>query len=230
MPQPLSRVIPNGEFVADPNVLDDKPEFAKLVASIFAHASYIERCQGLLLVRVLGADAAPAIAMFSTLTAQHLQLGALEAAAKAALTPHEFDVFATVTSTAERSQGDRHKLAHWIWGRCPQLKEEALLLANPKTDKERDLALMQSLQNVDDEAFWTAETWSLDQTKPDSVLVYRRPDLERVKCSIAQGAKIAHLLVVYLDDVFTGRRKPLPGSDPQQMRDLLFEMLCDVPP
>jgi hypothetical protein len=92
MPQPFDRVIPNpDDFVPDPTVLDDKPELAKLVASIFAHWAAIESYLGLLLVRILGADAAPAIAMFSTLTAQHLQMGALEAAAKAGLTPDECD-------------------------------------------------------------------------------------------------------------------------------------------
>lgn len=89
MPQPLNRVRPNAFFRHDPNVLDDKPKLAELVANIFAHWGLIEHRLSLLLVRVLGADAEPALAMFSTLTAQHLQLGALEAAAKAALSAVE---------------------------------------------------------------------------------------------------------------------------------------------
>ena len=64
MPQPLNRVIPNGEFrpkKARPNesVLNDKPELAKLVASIFELGASIEGSLSLLLVSVLGADAEP---------------------------------------------------------------------------------------------------------------------------------------------------------------------------
>jgi len=35
MPQPLNRVIRNGEFRPNESVLNDNPELAKLVASIF---------------------------------------------------------------------------------------------------------------------------------------------------------------------------------------------------
>ena len=59
MPQPLNRVIPNGEFRPNglrPNesgVLDDNPELAKLVASIFALWASIEHSLSLLLGRGL---------------------------------------------------------------------------------------------------------------------------------------------------------------------------------
>ena len=88
MPQPLNRVISNGEFSPigirpnESGILDDKPELAKFVASIFGLWATIEHNLSLLLVSVLGADAEPAIAMFATLTAQRQQMGALEAAAK----------------------------------------------------------------------------------------------------------------------------------------------------
>ena len=145
MPQPLNRVISNGEFrpkKARPNesVLNDKPELAKLVASIFELWASIEGSLSLLLVSVLGADAEPAIAMFATLRAQHLQMGALEAAAKAALSPNDFDVFCAAIRMTDSVQTPRNHLAHWIWGTCEQLPD-ALLLADLKGHQDRDREL-----------------------------------------------------------------------------------------
>jgi hypothetical protein len=135
--QPLSRVKRSAFVRHDPHALDDKPEMAMLVAKIFAHWGLIEHRLSLLLVRVLGADAAPALAMFATLTAQHLQTGALEAAAKAALSEDEFAVFRAALGVTDSVQTPRNQLAHWIWASAPEL-ENALLLAEPKSAKERD--------------------------------------------------------------------------------------------
>jgi hypothetical protein len=51
---------------------------AILITKIFATWASIEQQLNFLLVRVLGANAAPALAMFETLTAQRLQLKALK--------------------------------------------------------------------------------------------------------------------------------------------------------
>ena len=58
---------------------------AVLVSKIFAQWAMVEFQLSLLLMRVLGADAAPALSMHEALTAQHLQVRALHAAAEAAL-------------------------------------------------------------------------------------------------------------------------------------------------
>jgi hypothetical protein len=116
MPNPFSRIVPNAEIYLDPNVLDSKSEMAPLVAKIFALWASIERELKFLLVRVLGADAGPAIAIYETLTAQHLQLSALDAAAKVALSERSYDVFLAVTAIAKGAQAPRNDLAHLVWG------------------------------------------------------------------------------------------------------------------
>ena len=171
MPQPLNRVIPNGEFRPNESVLNDNPELAKLVASIFALWASIEHSLSLLLVSVLGADAEPAIAMFATLTAQHLQMGALEAAAKAALSPNDFEVFCAAISMIESVQTPRNHLAHWIWGTCEQLPD-ALLLAEPKAQKDRDRDLKLAFERADGPD--VNEIINLSRYDPATVLVYRR--------------------------------------------------------
>src|SRR6516164_3202275 len=104
MPQPINRVVSDPEVYLEVGILKDKPELAVLVAEIFSVWARIELELSYLVVRVLGADAAPAIAMYSTLTAQHLQLGALQAAAKAALAPDDFNVFLAALAVSDRVQ------------------------------------------------------------------------------------------------------------------------------
>jgi hypothetical protein len=202
MPQPLNRVIPNGEFSPirirpnESGVLDDNPELAKLVASIFALWASIEHSLSLLLVSVLGADVEPAITMFATLTAQHLQMGALQAAAKAALSADDFDVFCAAISMTESVRTPRNHLAHWIWGTCEQLPD-ALLLAEPKAQKDRDRELKLAFERAGGPDI--NEIIKLDRYDPATVLVYRRGDLERAKRDLEDAAWITALLTVYLD-------------------------------
>src|SRR4051812_31129463 len=118
MPQPINRIVPNAHVILRTTVLNDKPDFAILVAQIFATWARIEQQLSFLLVRVLGAQAAPAIAMYSTLTAQHLQLGALDAAAKAGLQEGDYQVFKAAVLVADMAQTPRNHLAHWTWAEC----------------------------------------------------------------------------------------------------------------
>src|SRR5258708_34782941 len=115
MPQPLSRVNPGANVWQRPSMLDHLPlEYAQTIAAIFSYSSLIEYRLSLLLVRILGADAAPAIAMFSTLIPQYSQLRALDAAAKAALDEKEYDIFTATMSVTISVQTPRNQLAHWI--------------------------------------------------------------------------------------------------------------------
>lgn len=228
MPQPLNRVIPNAFFMHNPNVLDTKPKLASLVANIFAHWGLIEYRLSLLLVRVLGADAAPALAMFSTLTAQHLQLGALEAAAKVALSAEEFDVFKAATNVTDRVQTPRNQLAHWIWGNCLELPD-ALLLAEPKSAKDRDRELTLALERSDAAGLDTAEMAKLNSYDPAKISVYREGDLVRASLDLEQASLVIFLTVIYLDGLFRGRRKHPPQIKHAISRDQVFQQLYDRP-
>jgi len=107
--------------------------------------------------------------MFATLTAQRQQMGALEAAAKAALFPNEFDVFRAAISMTESVQTPRNHLAHWIWGTCEQLPD-ALLLAEPKAqkDREREVKLAFEQRGGPD----VKKITNLSRHDPATVLVY----------------------------------------------------------
>jgi hypothetical protein len=224
MPQPLNRVVPNAFFRHDPNVLDNKPRLSKYVANIFAQWGLIEYRLSLLLIRVLGADAEPAIAMFSTLTAQHLQLGALEAAAKAALKPGELDVFQAGMAVTDTVQTPRNHLAHWIWGSCPELPD-ALCVAEPKRAKERDRELTLALERSDTTGVNTAEMARLNSYDNSKILVYREGDLARAARDLEEASTVIFLVVIYLDGLFRGRRKPANPDQVAYTREHAFRQL-----
>src|SRR5262249_28344491 len=231
MPQPLNRVITNGEFSAigirpnESGILDDKPELAKLVASIFGLWASIEHSLSLLLVSVLGADVEPAIAMFATLTAQRQQMGALEAAAKAALSPNDFDVFRAAISMTGRVQTPRNHLAHWIWGTCKQIPD-ALLLAEPKAQKDRERELILALEQAG--GLEVKEIINLERYNPATVLVYRRGDLERAKRDLEDAESTTALLTVYLDrQVCRWASDTFEGQRVAALREVVFQDFYD---
>jgi hypothetical protein len=234
MPQPLNRVARNATFRHNPSALNDKPELARLVSCIFANWALIEHRLSLLLIRILGADAAPAIAMFSVLQTQHLQLAALEAAAESELSEIELEVFQAGLAVANRVQTPRHHLAHWIWGLSPEVPD-ALCLAEPKSAKERDHELALALERADKEGrVDTAEMARLNTYDTANVQVYRKGDLERANRDLAEAVDITFLVVVYLDGIFRGRRKPVDRASAALTRGSLslqlFErrLFCDA--
>jgi hypothetical protein len=96
MPQPITRLLNDPYILLKPDVLDDKPEMAILVCKIFATWADIEHDLGSMLVRLLGANSKPALAMFSILRTQQLQTAGIEAAAKAALSVDDYQIFSAV--------------------------------------------------------------------------------------------------------------------------------------
>ena len=225
MPQPLSRVKPGATVRQRPSILDHlPPKYAQSVAAIFSHWSLVEYRLSVLLVRILGADAEPALAMFATLEAQHLQFRAIEAAARAALEEKEYDVFRATMSVARSVQTPRNQLAHWVWAHSPELPD-ALLLAEPKSAKERDREFTRALESGETDSEKIA---ALNTFDPAHVQVYREGDLQRAKENLEQAVQITFLTVVYLDGLFKGRIKPLPWTRGTPTRDQLFQQLCDL--
>jgi hypothetical protein len=206
-----------------PSILDHlPPKYAQTIAAIFSYSSLIEYRQSLLLVRILGADAAPALAMFGTLIPQHAQLRALEAAAKAALEEREYDVFKAAMSVTAAVQTPRNQLAHWIWAFSAQIPD-ALLLADPAEGKEGDRKFTLALESgeTDPEVIG-----NLNKFDPAHVQVYRENDLERARKDLEQASEVIYLTVVYFDGFFEGRIKKLPWTTRSPTRDELFQQLC----
>ncbi len=230
MPQPFSKIVPDAHVYIDSNVLSDKPDMAVLITKIFALWAQIEHELSFLLVRVLGADAAPAIAMHATLTAQHLQNSALQAAAKAALSPDQFDVFQAALSTAESAATPRNHLAHWIWGGCEQ-RPDLLALFDPKMVKERDFRVEKFYsQNPNREPEDIIKNIDLYFFDTSNVLAYSKTDLERALRDIKVSFDTLILLGIYLNPVSAGPLMKLQELEisPEQLAAELLQKLNEL--
>jgi hypothetical protein len=202
MPQPINRIVPDPHCYLDNKVLSDKPELAILVTQIFSTWARIEQRLNFLLVRVLGADSAPALAMFATLTAQHLQVGALLAAAEASFPADEFDVFHAAISVADGAQTPRNHLAHWAWGGCKQ-KPELLTLANPKMLHQRDFRVAKKIHAATStEEVDIGEVAELNLFDASEILAYSKADIERALRDLNEAYEILGLLEIYIDPRF----------------------------
>lgn len=205
MPQPIAKIIPDPHVVLSRDVLDDKPDMAALVCKIFATWATVEQYLSILLVSVLAAHADPALAMFSTLTAQHLQLGALDAAAKATLSADDYNVFKSALAVADSAQTPRNHLPHWTWGRCRQ-REDLLLLADPDMHSTRDLRLAKLVQapgKADHKEVAKQAYFDLD-----GILAYSKSDLERSLRDLEEARNAIQWMSVYLDPSFIVHLSP----------------------
>jgi hypothetical protein len=70
------------------------------------------------------------MAMYGALTSTQAQMAALQAAAKASLSPEHLELFSALLVVVKRSAVHRNKVAHWLWGISEQVPD-ALILVNP---------------------------------------------------------------------------------------------------
>jgi hypothetical protein len=175
MPQPLSRVRPKAYVLFDPKALTERPELAVLVARAIATWSEIEAQMGAILVRMLGAKAEPALAMFQALTSAPAQLAALDAAAETALPAQDKDLFDAVMVVVRSSAAQRHDLAHRQWGYSEEIKD-ALVLAEGKSMLHFERKKLDFLR-----ALAMGDYFASDPEFPrDKVQVYRQKDFEEI--------------------------------------------------
>jgi len=234
MPQPVSRIVRDAKISLRADALADKPEMAILVTEIFAVWAEIEYQLSLLLVQVLGATESPAIAMHSILTSQQLQAKALDAAAKAALSAEQYEIFDAVTSVIESVQTPRNHLAHWLWGICAQ-RPDLLALADPKMYKANEISVRRFLEKdfeVSDAYFTDAKALK-NVIDPEHVFAYSKADLERAKRDLLEARAIIVGLGIFLNPAFLksllskNRRtgKAFEKVDPAEMQTTALALL-----
>lgn len=230
MPQPINRIVRDPHVYLDSNVLGDKPELAQIVCQIFAVWAAIEQELNFLFYVVLGADAAPAIAIYSELRTQNLQSVALEAAAKAALSPEDHEIFKAALSVADKVKTARNHLAHWAWAGCKQ-RPDLLALCDPKMIKERDFRVALHVKSKGDpENVHPLEYGVLHLFDASKILAYTKEDLERSLRDLDEAASILAFLRHYLDpSALAVVRKTMPnlGIPPGQERAELLKSLND---
>jgi hypothetical protein len=198
MPQPINRIVRDPHVVLNTNVLSNKPDFAIIVCEIFATWASIERDLSSLMVRLLGAKAAPAHAIFAILQTQSLQSKALEAAAQSSLDESSFEAFSAYMAVIESVQKTRNRLAHWAWGSCKN-RPDLLVLADPAMLKKRDTRAAAHFQALKSGELNLLETWRAIQFDDSYIFAYTKADLERELRDLKEADAISTMFGMFLD-------------------------------
>jgi hypothetical protein len=172
-PQPLSRVRPKADAIADPGALRRVPAIAAHVGEIVATWARIESTLGITLAGMLDAGVRASVAIYAAILNSKAQMDALEAAAKVTLEPKDFKLFGAVIILIKRAGSKRHKLAHWLWGYAPEIKD-ALLLFDPNAVLDLSVATSVFIKSVINGNYTTEERSTLDKSR---VFVYREKDM-----------------------------------------------------
>jgi hypothetical protein len=132
MPQPLSKIlaVPTSRITLGPKFTPNQAGLASLVAQAIATWSSIDHALGEAFVNMLGAKAAPAIAMYQALSSSVAQISTIRAVAAKSLTDKEHEIFIAFMKIYSSNAKQRNKFAHWIWIYCEQA-ENFIILTNP---------------------------------------------------------------------------------------------------
>lgn len=193
-PKPLNQLTrkPVG-YVTGPDGLHHRPELAKLVMDMIATWSIIEARLSNVLVKLLGAQARPAMAMFSALTSSQAQIAALKAAAITILPPPYRKTFEAAIIVLRRVAKKRHMLAHWIWAYSGTF-QECLLLIDPSKQVQYQVSVEEGI----------AAGWNelIFEPQIDGVWVYTLNDLIEIALEFNAVERVVWnlLLLCYKND------------------------------
>jgi len=232
MPQPITNYVREPYLTLETDALDKLPDMAVLVAKIFATWASIERDLNVLLVRLIGANSAPAHAIYSILRTQSLQSTALQAAAKSSLDPRFFDAFLAVMTILDGAKASRNKLAHWQWGKCKE-RPDLLVIADPDRLKEKDRDVIAWFQEFDPTSpklkEWFENGFERMQFDPKHFIAFTKADLEREVRDLKQAAHILLMFGMVLDPssgMANAKAFGLPEGR-EELREKLFARLND---
>lgn len=172
MPQPLSKVSPKAGVAFGPRFMEKRPELAQIVAFSIAHFAYVELQFSFIYHLVVGTDAAVAFAMLKTSQARRQNVRNVKAAADHSLNTNERAFIEQVLSEFLAVAKARDAFAHNLWGVSDQLPD-ALLMIEP--DYYHHMSIVNERASREGRAPTVEELLQSN----DSIMVYRRADLER---------------------------------------------------
>ena len=154
-----------------------RPALALLVAEMIAISADVDAQVGDTFTAMLGAEARPALAMFSALRAANIQRQVMMAAAKEILDARSITALGAVLAFAQSAMADRNKFAHWHWGHSPE-HPDALLLLEPDGKRLFDRGFSTLVSRTLDGSIMQPPVMMDELFGPiGSALVYRESDL-----------------------------------------------------
>jgi hypothetical protein len=143
MPKPLSQVKHSGTIYIGNNKdhpSKHRPELALLAMKVISAWSIMESFLSGVFVQMLGANPAPAVAMFNALTSTAAQNASLRAIAQTSLSKRNQELFEAIQIAVSKLAKHRNIIAHWVWGHTSSLPD-AVLLCNPAALVDHRVAL-----------------------------------------------------------------------------------------
>jgi hypothetical protein len=135
MPQPFSRVVPNGtlewaSLATSPGWRS--PEAEQMAFAAIASWSRVEFGLLQIFVQLMGGPGTLSATIFTALETQHAKKVAINAAAAMTLAARDDErkILDAVLALADTQQKSRNKLAHWVWA-CSPMVQNALILIDP---------------------------------------------------------------------------------------------------
>lgn len=121
MPQPLIKIDPACAVLysmSGRSPLAEKPELAALVAEVIASWSHVEVNLMQLFMRLIGGRNALASELFLSMETRGAKASAIAAVARTKLRDKKRrDVVHALLHIVKSKQGERDKIAHWVWGK-----------------------------------------------------------------------------------------------------------------
>lgn len=193
MPNPLSKVTPQGELWFSAGVLRNS-SFSPEVAHTIALWAHIDGDLATILSKMLKADIAVGSAMYMTLTGGEAKRSVLAAAAREALPGWHYNLLMAILQVTKPSRNQRNSFAHHIWGSCTELEDE-LLLTHPKTIVDSNVSHRQRVKELPGGRGVIAPKL-IDRSK---ITVYREIDFKNAVTDAQKASEIVTLFYGTLD-------------------------------
>ena len=111
-PQPLGHVFQDIDLAYNRNVLEQRPELAKLIAQLLAQWSIIEMYTGMVFVSLVGENADTTMIVYDSLTSAGAKDGSLSALARHKLSADDLQIFTATMKLVNKLSKERNAFAH----------------------------------------------------------------------------------------------------------------------
>jgi hypothetical protein len=170
-----------------------------MVAKIISGWSYTEAHLGNMFAALIGAKMPVAVDMYASLRTFDAQRKLLNATSRKLLPKRYADVVAATITVIAHTAKERHKFAHWIWGRSadPSLSD-TLLLAEPSIFWKNRAAQVRHWNKTKSKVLRRAPDAFVYKPGPkldvNQAYLYRMRDLEDINSRMELAYSLAHAL------------------------------------
>ena len=178
MPQPFSKFSKTGNYVFGNDALTFDPILGALVARAIAGWSIVEVHLGNTFAALIGAKQPAVVSMYAALRSFEAQRDMLNAAARDLL-PKRYALLIEATVRVVSTQAkERHRFAHWVWGKPMGELADCLILAEPgDLWRYRTATIRHRRKNKVIDHNYIINSPKIDLSK---VMIYTRKDLEKI--------------------------------------------------